>query len=458
MLGAEVTVKTRATRWLGLLARVVAVVVPLLVSLDRFRRPSVERFVFPAMGGSADLWLPYLGARAILEHLDPYGPLPDYLREPSNWPSTYPPTMLALYVPLVWATGSDIELACQVMYWINIAALGALSFITWQLSLRLVPPGQRTDSSFLLILIALSLNVPTLFAVDRGQSEIISATLCWGAVLLFVQGKHGWAAVAVTLSGAIKGYAVPMGVGLVLATLATRGRKQFVHALVGGAVTTLAVTVPVARYLRHGFESMAQRTDFAFAAAWYNHSFTNTFFQFSPSLADAGRRWTLVLACVTAVGAWLRLFMAVRKGATNDVTLRVVVFAGSALAVAIGFPAFAGPYNYVLVLPALILASTRYEDLCAALKLRAAVAIPLGLVLVVALAFALRLRLLDSYPTTLAGIALVALVACLGVITAAGSRRLDAASEPARHVTRRSARVDSTRDDGDAAAPLQGEG
>lgn len=421
MLSFLKTLSTRLPRGVGCLAQAVAVVVPLLVTLDRFRRPSSERFIFPSGGGSADLWLPYLGARAILAHLDPYGPLPAYLREPSGWPTTYPPTMLALYVPLVVATRSKIALACQVFYWLNIVALGALSFITWQLSLRLVAPRQRRGSPFLVPLIALSLNVLTMFALERGQSEIVSAALCWGAVLLFVRGQMGWAMAAVTLAGAIKGYAVPLGVGLLLAT---RGWKQFLRAVAGATVVTLAVTVPVARYLKHGFESMLMRADFSFIPTWYNHSFKNTFYQFSPSVADSGRRWTIIFACVVMCFALWRLIIAVRRGTNSEVTLRATLFAGISLALGVGMPAYAGPYNLVLVLPAMILASTRFGDVYGALKLHRWLAVPIGLVLVVALYFALRLRSLDSETDTLAGIGLIAFIACVGALTAAGSKRV----------------------------------
>lgn len=412
------------TRWVGRLSRVVAVVVPLLATLDRLRRPAGDKFFASAQGGSADLWLPYLGARAIQAHLDPYGPLPAYLQEPSGWPSTYPPTMLALYVPLVWATHANIELACQVFYWINVLALGVLSVVVWRLSLRLVALHRRQASSFLMVLIVLSLNPLTMYAIDRGQSEVVSAALCWGAVLLFVRRQHGWAMIAVTFAGAIKGYAVPLGIGLLIAT---RGRRQILQGLAGATAVALAVTVPLARYLKHGFESMLTRVDYSFDPVWYNHSFKNTFYQFSPKLADSARRWTLVGLAVVMLFALLRLFLACRKGTPREVTARVVIFAGVALALVIGFPAYAGPYNYVLVLPALVLASTHYEDFYDVLKLRNPIAIPLGMVLVLSLGLALRFRLLDSDGVTLAGIGLVVFAACLGVLTAAAPRRFDAA-------------------------------
>ncbi len=418
MQGSSNSSGATAVRWLGRLAGGVSVVVPLLQTLDRFRRPFGDKFMFPNLGGSSDLWLPYLGARAIVEHLDPYGPLPAYLREPSGWPSTYPPTMLALYVPLVWATHANIELACQVFYWINMLALGALSFITWRLALRLCRPDERQETSFLVILMALALNGLTMFAVDRSQSEIVTAALCWGAVLLFLQGRSGWAMAAVTLAGAIKGYAVPVGVGLLLAT---RGRKQLVRAIAAATVVGLAVTVPVAAYLKHGFTSMLVRAEYSWVSIWFNHSFKNAFFQFEPKLGDPGRRFMLVTTGLIMVAALVRLVIATRKGASSEVTLRVIVFAGAGLALMIGLPVYSGPYNYLLVLPAMILVSTRFRAVYELLKLGVPVAVALGAGTVLALGLALQLRLLD-HPHSLAAVGLVLFVACLGGLTAAGTR------------------------------------
>lgn len=409
---------TRGASFWSRVAQVVAVVVPLVSTLERFRRPFGEKFMFPNLGGSSDLWLPYLGARAIVAGLDPYGALPQYLHEPSGWPSTYPPTMLAMYVPLVWATGEDVELACQVFYWLNMVALAALSLITWRLSLRLVPRFEKSDSPLLLIVIALSLNGLTMFAVDRSQSEIISAALCWGGVLLFLRGQPGFAMAAIAFAGAIKGYAVPVGVGLLLAT---RGKRQITHALAGAVVVGLAVTIPVHQYLLHGFQSMFLRLEFSWVSVWFNHSFKNAFFQFEPRLGDPGRRAMIVLTTAIMIGAGFRLFVASRRGTRRELTVRSVTFAGAALALMIGVPAYSGPYNFLLVFPALILVSIRYRDFFAALRLSSGVTHALGFVLVASLALALRVKIVDR-DYSLPAIALVLFVGCLGVLTIAQPR------------------------------------
>jgi hypothetical protein len=415
---ANASVNTRTTSFWARVAQVVAVVVPIASTLERFRRPFGEKFMFPNLGGSSDLWLPYLGARAIVAHLDPYGPLPQYLHEPSGWPTTYPPTMLALYVPLVWATGEDIELACQVFYWLNLVALAALSLIVWRLSLRLAPRSEKASSSLLVIVIALSLNGLTMFAVDRSQSEIVSAALCWGGVLLFLRGQHGFAMVAVTTAGAIKGYAVPVGIGLLLAT---RGRKQILHALAGAAAVGLALTVPVHQYLIHGFQSMLFRVEFSWVSIWFNHSFKNAFFQFEPKLGDPGRRWMTVIGIAVMIGSGWRLFIASRRGTHWEVTARAIIFAGAALALMIGVPVYSGPYNYLLVLPALILASCHYREFCDVLRLEGILSNVLAVVLIAALALALRVKVVDR-DWSLPAVALVLFVGCLGLLTIARPR------------------------------------
>jgi len=424
MLSSATGGSKKLARYVGRLAQVVAVAVPLLATLDRFRRPFGEKFMFPNLGGSADLWLPYLGARALLAHLDPYGPLPQHLQEPTGWPPTYPPTMLALYVPFAWATGEDIELACQIFYWLNIAALGALSYFVWRLTLRLTAPRGAPGSTFLVAVIALSLNGLTMFAVDRGQSEIVSSALCWGALVLFLQKRHGWAMAAVTLAGAIKGYAVPVGVGLLLAT---RGRKQVLRGLAAATAVGLAVTVPVAKYLKQGFASMLTRTDYAYGAEWFNHSFKSTIHTvLNAELADAGRTWMLCLTALVFLGSLWRLFVATRRGTEQELALRLIAFAGAGLTFMVGLPAYSASYNYLLVLPALLLVSTQFGDLDEILKLHPAVAVPLGLVLVVALGLALRERWI-GHPIPLAGIALVLFVGILGVVAIAPGRGSSAA-------------------------------
>ncbi len=411
--------KHRTAFFVAKLAQAVAVLVPILSTLDRFRRPFGEKFMFPYLGGSADLWLPYLGAQAITEHLDPYGALPMHLHEPSNWPATYPPTMLALYVPLVWATNANIEAACQVFYWINMVALGALSWIVWRLSLRLMPIPERTESPFLVIFIALSLNALTMFAIDRNQSEIVSATLCWGAILLYLKEYYASAMVLVTLAGAIKGYAVPVGFGLLVMTPKW---KPLFRALGATTAVALAVTLPVAKYLKHGFQSMLLRTDYAWSSVWYNHSFKNAFYQHGAKLGDAGRRFMIFLTLAIAFAALARLVQASTRGNARQVTLRIVAFAGAALALMIGIPAFAGPYNYVLVLPALILLATRYHDVADILELKPIFALLLGAGLTLALFWALELRSEKPFISRAAD-ALVIFVLCLGSLTAVSGRR-----------------------------------
>jgi hypothetical protein len=405
----------RLFAFFGYAAAAIAVLVPLLITLDRFRRPTGDKFVFPWLGGSADLWLPYNGARALLAHIDPYmTPLPPELRDPSGWPSTYPPTMLLLYVPLVLATNSDVELACQVFYWLNILALGLFTYSVWRLTLALRgDPQQDALGTLLIVLFALTLNSATMFALDRGQSEIINAALCWTAVLLATQKRFAFAMALVTLAAAIKGYAAFLAMGLLL-TAPTR--KHFVRGLVSALVVTAAVTLPVASHLGKGLAAMQTRSAFFFTPVWYNHSYKSLFHHITPEGSDDARYAMLALTAVIMVLAGWRLSVAARRGDEPAVRARVVLFASAALALMVGMPVYSGIYNYLLVLPGLLLLASHVQSFARSTGARVA----LGVSAPLALAFGLMMHRIGS-EVPLAGIALVYLVLVAGLLSVLGT-------------------------------------
>jgi len=415
------TAAAKAPAWICYLAIAVAVIVPLLMTLDRLQRPFGEKVLFPCLGGSADLWLPYNGARALLAGIDPYMPvLPPAFRDPSNWPQTYPPTMLLLYVPLVLATHSNIESACEIFYWLNIAALAVFAVVIWRLA-RWLRGNHSFDSlgMLLVLVVALGLNGATTFAIDRGQSELINAALCWTAILLFTRRRFGVAMVFVTLAAAIKGYAGVLALGLLLAV---PNRRAFIRATWSAALTTVAVTLPVVSHLKAGLVAMLMRNDFGFADVWYNHSFKSLFYKFNPASADDMRRSMLAFTAVVCVLSWWRLASAMRHGTQTEITCRSILFGSSALALMIGMPAYSGPYNLALVLPGLVLFATSFDRFVDILRLRLTLALPLGLCATIALALALHLRKAGS-EMTLGGIALVYLVLALGILALVSGKR-----------------------------------
>jgi hypothetical protein len=396
----------------GYVAMAIAVLVPLLITLDRFRRPFGEKFAFTWMGGSADLWLPYNGARALLMHLDPYMlTLPPELRDPSGWPQTYPPTMLLLYVPLVWATNSDVEAASQALYWLNVLALGGFCYAVWRLSRALREREADADAlaTLLIVLIALSLNAATMFVFDRGQSELINAMLSWGAVLLYTQKRMAAAMTLVTLAAAIKGYAAFLAIGLLLAA---PSRRHFVRGLIAAGLTTLAVTLPVASHLESGLAALRTRSEFFFKPVWYNHSFRSVFHHVTETDSETARYVMLgITALVTALSGW-RLSVAARADDARAVTGRAVIFATAALALMVGMPFYSGIYNFVLILPGLLLLATRSSAFARSHPGRLA----LGLSAPLALALGLMMHKLGS-EVPLGGIALVYFVLVAGALS-----------------------------------------
>ena len=177
---------------------------------------------------------------------------------------------------------------------------------------------------------------------------------------------------------------------------------------------TLLVTVPVARYLRHGFASMLKRTDF-FVNEWWNHSFKNTIHAFAPKLAEPGRLATILLAFIVTIAAAARLVAARRRDA-GELSLRVVAFVSAATSLMIGLPVYSGPYCYLMVLPGLLLLPIQLPDIQSILALGRSATLALGAGLLLCLALALRFRWLGS-EVPLAGIALIGLLICLGTLT-----------------------------------------
>jgi hypothetical protein len=406
-------VAKRAPAWLRKAAIVVAVAIPILITLDRFRRPYGEKFMLPFMRGSTDLWLPFNGARALLTGVDPYATakLPPALRDPAGWPLSYPPTMLVLYIPLVLATHANIETACQVFYCLNIAALALFAVVVWLLS-RSLGDARPNDvmGALLVIVIALSLNSATMFAIDRGQSELINAALCWTAVLLFTRLRIGAAMAIVTVAAAIKGYAAILALGLLLAAPTLRA---FLRGAAAAVSVTLAVTLPAAHRLPAALAAMRGRNDFNFVPIWFNNSFKGLFFHISPAKSDMARYFMLALTAVACALGWWRLATAMRRGDRRAITCRAILFATTALALLVGMQAYSGPYNYLLVLPGLLLFATSFDHFAGILRLRPSVLVPVGATAVVALALALLTRWIGS-DVPLAGIALVYMVVTFG--------------------------------------------
>lgn len=224
----------------------------------------------------------------------------------------------------------------------------------------------------------------------------------------------------VTLATAIKGYAGILALGLLLAMPT---RKTFLRGALPAALVSLAVTLPVAPHLLSGFGAMLKRNEFAFIPVWYNHSFKSLYFHVSPTGSDNARRYLLAFAAAVCFLTWWRLASAMRRGNPAMVTCRSILFASSALAFTVGMPVYSGPYNYLLVLPGLLLLATSFDSFATILRIGRRLAVPLGLCTAVALALALQMRWLGS-DVPLAGIALVYLLVVLCVLALVPARRI----------------------------------
>lgn len=374
----------------------------MLVTLDRLRRPAGDKFVFSHLGGSADLWAIFRGALAITRHLDPYGPLPQELLDPSGWPAAYPPQTFTLFLPLVRATRGDFEAGSQAFYWINILATLCVSVAVGKLIQKLT--AAPALGVFLSALVALALNPLAAFALDRGQSEMVTAALAWSGVYLFaVSRKYAWALTLLTLSSAIKGYTAPLTFGLLLTI---PSRKEFLRALAGAVAVTAMLTLPALPYLASGARALSERISYFFIIEWFNHSFKAVFEQLIPNYSDTARKLTCAVTLLFAAVAGFRVGRSARASNAEALIVDVVLFAGLTCGLMVGLPVYSGPYNYVVVLPALLIAGVAYPSFVASTKLSAPSAALLGALCLLSLWGALQVRWIGS-TLSMAGLGLL---------------------------------------------------
>jgi hypothetical protein len=78
--------------------------------------------------------------------------------------------MLLLYVPLLLATHSNIESACEVFYWLNIGALALYVFAIWRLA-RWLPNSKGTLGGIALVYLVLATGVLALVSGNRALSD-----------------------------------------------------------------------------------------------------------------------------------------------------------------------------------------------------------------------------------------------------------------------------------------------
>ena len=344
--------------WALVVLSVVAVTV-LYCDISRFRYPEAERYLFPFKGGQYDFSQPYLGARALLDGVNPWvNDRPEFTHpfftpivvEGIAYKLPYPPGSLTTLVPLAAIYGDDWREAGRLWFLISFASLIATAWVAWQL-VRDVTGTAVPWTLALVFLFCLTLAPAGAFALERGQAEIFTAALCWGAVVLCLRGRFGPAMFLAAWAASIKGYAILFAIGLGVIAFDQRvWRTTFA----GGAAAAICFVLPCAAWLGDAWRAALARAS-EFEPAWFNHSFRHIAFRLlGPVYADWGKGVAVAIALSATLLALIQAVRAYRSGTNEARALWLTAFSVPALGVVVGLSDQSVSYNFVLLTPGLL--------------------------------------------------------------------------------------------------------
>jgi hypothetical protein len=343
--------------WAALALGLVAVTV-LCSDLSRLRNPIGDKFIPPEPPGQIDFSYAYLGARALLAGVNPYhNDKPEFTSpifkttviDGVVYKQIYPPGQLLLYVPLALWKGDDWQGAGRVWFVVNLIALGVLGVLIWALVQR-VMAAPFPPIWILAFSTCLALSTGVELCLERGQSEIFTAALCWGAIVCTLRERPAAAAFISVWAASIKGYPALFTAGLLLLAL---GRANWRRTLAGVAVAVVVFIVPGLPFMGDASRGTRFRSAM-FWPHWYNHSFKNAVYTLAPAWANAGRMVLSAFALIVTVAAWEQARRASKRGTAASRARWLVVFATASLATIIGYSALSVSYNLVLVLPGVL--------------------------------------------------------------------------------------------------------
>jgi hypothetical protein len=327
----------------------------LYTDLRRLENPVGEKYFNAFHSGQTDFSYPYLGARALLAGVNPYRHNRPELDSPFfvvqhidgvEYKQLYPPGHFVLLLPLARWWGADWESAARVWFHVLLAALVGLAIITR----ALVREIRQFSISILwipFIAVCLILNHGVELGIERGQSDIVTSLLCWGAVLCVVRRRFGAACFLAVCGTCIKGYPILFAVGLGLLTLS---RKTWWRSLLGGALAAAIMVLPGVSYLGDAMKGLRHRSDM-FWPHHYNIGFRNVAYFLKPAWADNGRTILSAIALCATILAWFQARQALKRGSTSLQALWLTVFATASLGTMTGYSALSVMYNLILILP-----------------------------------------------------------------------------------------------------------
>jgi hypothetical protein len=330
-------------------------------SLRRYSVPEGEKYFEAMPPGASDFNTIFDGTMALREGKNPYFDVPQYPWHPYDdqingvrYHTAYQPSHFVLYLPLSWVTTDRAALARFVLV-CNEALLGLLALVVCQLAARISGANDDAGGVTLLALVLfaiLSTTVGNTLGLERGQSDIFNAALCWCGLLLFLDGKRFWPAVFITSAILVKGYGVLLGAGLAATAVRERRWKTF---LAGIGCAAVLLLLPVTRYLREGITATLGHANVLFDMLPINASFRRFFCAITPSLAQPGRLMATVGGTLLAIGYLRESWHARDRGDAPAAAFWLVGFATGATGTVVGFSSLSYVYNQVLYLPGFLL-------------------------------------------------------------------------------------------------------
>jgi len=329
----------------------------LMADASRYLPPTGEKYVdYPALP-SSDLLPSFNAAHALLAGRNPYRDERLVVRDPyalsrggdAGVTYLYPPSHAVLYVPVVLLVGRDFGQAARVHFFASLVLLAVLAGAVVRV-LGLLQPIELGLQLALAPTVAflIGLNPGAQLGLERGQSDLITATFCWGAVLAFLRGAPATASFLAVASALLKGYGALFAAGLLwLLFRRTTARAS----LAGAGLALVLLLAPVAHLVPDAFAAYGVR-EAMFWPGWTNQGFSNLAFVLLHGHADAARFAMAATAAAIAVACWLRLRRVLRNGGSDaQRALWLTLFATASLAVPIAYSSNSIAYNCVLVLP-----------------------------------------------------------------------------------------------------------
>lgn len=330
----------------------VAAATVLLTDANRFLPPGGEKYADRVGQGGCDLLPSFDSAYALLDGQNPYHytlkHLPNAFDENERHKYQYPPTHFLVYVPFVLYAGEDFLRMSRSQFFVTLIAALLLALAMLDLAAAAVPIGMELRFALLPVLLyVLTLNPGGQMGLERGQSDMSTSAMCWGAAALFLRGKCLLAAFFATAGALLKGYGAPFCLGLVLLGL----RPGSWRGTTAGVVLALALLLaPVARYLPDAIAAFPTRANM-FWSSWNNQSLFNMLYVINPSAAKIVHKLVLGVLTLITLGSWWRLRSQLSRGAREDQAAALVLFTTASMILILAFSKNSIVYNVALVLP-----------------------------------------------------------------------------------------------------------